>query len=54
MHRDDDMEDKPGLESPNENVAKDKTSWANYLATAPKASEEFMDDVEDLPMQERE
>ena len=29
-------------------------SWAEYFATAPKASEDFMDNVEELPMQERD
>ncbi len=28
--------------------------WSSYLADAPKASESFMEGVEDLPMQERE
>ena len=28
--------------------------WSSYLAEAPSASEEFMDGVEDLPIQERE
>ena len=28
--------------------------WATYLATATVASEEFMDNVEDLPLQERD
>jgi antitoxin VapB len=29
-------------------------SWADYLESSPGASEEFMDGVEDLPVQERE
>jgi antitoxin VapB len=28
--------------------------WTSYLAGAPVASEAFMEDVEDLPVQERE
>ena len=28
--------------------------WAEYLATGPVASQEFMEGVEDLPVQERE
>ena len=28
--------------------------WRDYLATAPEASESFMADVEDLPLQERD
>jgi antitoxin VapB len=28
--------------------------WAAYLVNGPVASEEYMDDVEDLPAQERE
>jgi len=28
--------------------------WSSYLAEAPKASENFMESVEDLPVQERE
>ena len=28
--------------------------WSSYLANAPVASQSFMDDVEDLPVQERE
>jgi antitoxin VapB len=28
--------------------------WSAYLADAPVASEDFMNDVEDLPVQERE
>lgn len=28
-------------------------TWAEYLATAPKASPDFMDDYRDLPVQER-
>jgi antitoxin VapB len=30
------------------------TDWSAYLATGPVASKEFMADVEDLPVQERE
>ncbi len=29
-------------------------SWAEYFATAPKASEDFMNNVEELPMQKRD
>jgi antitoxin VapB len=28
--------------------------WSSYLATGPWASESFMEDIEDLPVQERE
>lgn len=28
--------------------------WRTYLQTAPVASDEFMDEVDDLPVQERE
>jgi len=28
--------------------------WSSYLANAPVASQSFMEDVEDLPVQERE
>ncbi len=28
--------------------------WSSYLATAPIASSEFMEGIEDLPVQERE
>ena len=28
--------------------------WSSYLASAPVASESFMENVEDLPVQERE
>jgi antitoxin VapB len=28
--------------------------WREYLASAPKASRSYMDDVDDLPVQERE
>lgn len=28
--------------------------WSSYLATGPVASAEFMEDVEDLPVQERD
>ena len=34
-------------------TAKPKT-WSSYLDSAPQASAEFMSDVEDLPVQERE
>ena len=30
------------------------TDWGPYLDTGPVASDAFMEDVEDLPMQERE
>ena len=30
------------------------SDWSSYLAEAPVASPTFMDDVEDLPVQERE
>jgi antitoxin VapB len=30
------------------------SDWSSYLAEAPVASATFMDDVEDLPVQERE
>ena len=30
------------------------SDWSSYLAEAPVASPNFMDDVEDLPVQERE
>lgn len=30
------------------------SDWRPYLQTAPLASDEFMSDVEDLPVQERE
>ncbi len=30
------------------------TDWSSYLAEAPVASENFMERVEDLPVQERE
>ena len=30
------------------------TDWSGYLASAPTASDEFMEGVEDLPVQERE
>jgi antitoxin VapB len=30
------------------------SDWSSYLAEAPRASDTFMDNVEDLPMQERE
>jgi antitoxin VapB len=29
-------------------------AWSTYLAEAPKASAEFMEGIEDLPVQERE
>jgi hypothetical protein len=28
--------------------------WSTYLATAPVASQSFMEDIDDLPVQERE
>ena len=30
------------------------TDWSEYLASGPVASPEFMDNVEELPLQERE
>jgi antitoxin VapB len=27
--------------------------WANYVSTGPKASDQFMEEIEDLPVQER-
>lgn len=30
------------------------TDWSSYLAEAPAASSTFMEDIEDLPVQERE
>jgi antitoxin VapB len=30
------------------------TDWADYLASRPLASPDYMDNVEELPMQERE
>ncbi len=30
------------------------SDWSSYLAEAPVASENFMEEVEDLPVQERE
>ena len=29
-------------------------SWADYLATGPRASADFMEGVEDMPLQDRE
>jgi antitoxin VapB len=31
-----------------------RSDWSSYLAEAPVASAAFMEDVEDLPVQERE
>jgi antitoxin VapB len=28
-------------------------SWANYVSTGPMASDQFMEEIEDLPVQER-
>ena len=41
-------------EGPNVILSPRPGDWRSYLESAPVASKSFMDDVEDLPVQERE